>query len=113
MIANVGTGSLSGVSGGFDSSGDIETDFSDASYSGAPPQDLVPRAGRLVDTGDAATLAADDFNAELRWPAIDVGAYRNNPSGNQGWALQAGFKQFSDAIFASGFGSGVGAQRLR
>ncbi len=103
MVANVGTGSLSGVSGGFDASGDITTDFSDASDSGAPPQDLVPRAGRLVGTGDAATLAVDDFNAEARSPAVDVGAYRNNPAGNQGWPLQAGFKQFGDAIFTDGF----------
>jgi hypothetical protein len=107
MIANVGTGSLSGVSGGFDPSGDIAADFSDASYSGAPPQDLVPRTGRLVGSGDAATLALDDFNVESRFPSIDVGAYRNNPAGNQGWPLQAGFKQFSGTIFKDGFDGGA------
>ena len=106
MIANVGTGSLSGVSGGFDASGDVTTDFSAASYSGAPPQDLVPRAGRLVGTGDAATLAIDDFNAESRVPTFDVGAYRNDPAGNQGWPLQAGFKEFGNVIFADGFDGG-------
>jgi hypothetical protein len=103
LVANVGTGSLSGVSGGFDASGDIAADFSNANYSGAPPQDLVPRAGRLVGTADAATLAPDDFNAASRSPALDVGAYRNDPAGNQGWPLQAGFKQLGDAIFANGF----------
>ena len=103
LVANVGTGSLSGVSGGFDASGDIAADFSAANFSGAPPQDLVPRTGRLVGTGDAATLATDDFNAATRAPAIDVGAYRNDPAGNQGWPLQAGFKEFGDAIFADGF----------
>jgi len=103
LIANVGTGSLSGVSGGFDASGDIATDFGDASYSGAPPQDLVPRAGRLVGTADAATLAIDDFNGVTRLPALDVGAYRNDPAGNQGWPLQAGFKEFGAVIFANGF----------
>jgi hypothetical protein len=112
MIANVGTGSLSGVSGGFDAGGDIASDFSAASYSGAPPQDLVPRTGHLVGAGDAATLAIDDFNAESRLPAIDAGAYRNNPAGNQGWPLQAGFKQFGDTIFADGFDDGA-TQRLR
>jgi hypothetical protein len=71
----------------------------------------VPRTGRLVGTGDAATLALDDFNAELRLPALDVGAYRNDPAGNQGWQLQAGFKQLSDTIFADGFDAG--GQRLR
>jgi hypothetical protein len=103
LVANVGTGSLSGVSGGFDASGDVATDFSDANYSGVPPQDLVPRAGRLVGTADAATLAADDFNAATRSPARDVGAYRNDPAGNQGWPLQAGFKELGDTIFANGF----------
>ena len=106
LAANVGTGSLSGISGGFDASGDIAADFSGASYSGAPPQDLVPRAGRLVGTADAATLATDDFNAVSRLPALDVGAYRNDPAGNQGWPLQAGFKQFGDVVFANGFDAG-------
>ncbi len=113
MIANVGSGSLSGVAGGFDSSGDIASDFSAASYSGAPPQDLVPRAGHLVGAADAATIAIDDFNAESRNPALDIGAYRNDPAGNQGWPLQAGFKQLGDAIFADGFDAGATVQRLR
>ncbi|MET0230046.1 MAG: right-handed parallel beta-helix repeat-containing protein [Rhodanobacteraceae bacterium] len=106
LVANVGTGSLSGVSGGFDAGGDIAADFGSASYSGAPPQDLVPRTGRLVGTADAATLAPDDFNAVLRFPALDIGAYRSDPAGNQGWPLQPGFKQLGDAIFASGFDAG-------
>jgi len=106
LVANVGTGSLSGVSGGFDASGDIAADFGSANYSGAPPQDLVPRAGRLVGTADATTLAADDFNAVSRSPALDVGAYRNDPAGNQGWPLQAGFKEFGNLIFADGFDGG-------
>ncbi|HVT31291.1 MAG TPA: right-handed parallel beta-helix repeat-containing protein [Rhodanobacteraceae bacterium] len=103
LVANAGTGSLSGVSGGFDANGDIAADFGDADYSGAPPQDLVPRAGRLVGSADAATLATDDFNATPRFPALDVGAYRNDPVGNPGWPLQAGFKRLDDALFANGF----------
>jgi hypothetical protein len=103
LIANVGTGGLSGVSGGFDASGDIATDFTDANFSGAPPQDLVPQSGRLVGTADAATIATDDFNAEQRFPDLDVGAYRNHPGGNPGWPLQAGFKVLFDEIFADGF----------
>jgi hypothetical protein len=103
LVANAGTGSLSGVSGGFDAGGDIATDFGDADYSGTPPQDLVPRAGRLVGSADAATLAADDFNATPRFPALDVGAYRNDPAGNPGWPLQAGFKWLREVIFANGF----------
>lgn len=102
LVANIGAGSLSGVSGGFDASGDIAQDFSSANYSGAPPQDLVPRAGRLVGSADAATIAIDDFNGVSRSPQLDVGAYRSNPLGNQGWPLQAGFKAL-DPIFVDGF----------
>jgi hypothetical protein len=103
LVANIGMGSLSGVSGGFDASGDIATDFSAANFSGVPPQDLVPMTGRLVGSADTTTIAADDFNGALRAPALDVGAYRNDPAGNQGWQLQAGFKQLSNEIFADGF----------
>ena len=113
LVANVGTGGLSGVSAGFDATGDIATDFTDANYSGMPPQDLVPQSGHLVGTADASTIATDDFNAEPRFPELDVGAYRNNPAGNPGWPLQAGFKVLLDEIFADGFESGAGAQRLR
>ena len=102
LVANVGMGSLSGVSGGFDANGDITTDFSHANFSGTPPQDLVPPSGRLVGSADAASIVADDFNGVARSPELDVGAYRNNPAGNQGWPLQAGFKEM-DSIFANGF----------
>jgi len=103
LTANVGTGSLSGVSGGFDANGDIASDFSAANYSGAPPQDLVPRAGRLVGSADASTIAIDDFNVASRSPLLDVGAYKSNPVGNTGWPLQSGFKEFGDTLFENGF----------
>ena len=106
-IANVGTGSLSGVSGGFDASGDIAADFSNANFSGVPPQDLVPKTGRLVGTAEAATLTADDFNGQARTPLLDIGAYRSNPNGNPGWPLQAGFKALFDGIFADSFDGGA------
>ena len=86
-----------------DATGDIATDFSAANYSGAPPQDLVPRSGKLVGTADAGTISIDDFNAVSRSPQLDVGAYRSNPAGNTGWPLQAGFKEFGDTIFKNGF----------
>ena len=102
LVANIGMGGISGVSGGFDASGDIASDFADADFSGAPPQDLVPRSGRLVGSADAATITVDDFNGFSRSPELDVGAYRNDPAGNRGWPLQAGFKEL-DRIFADGF----------
>ena len=101
-IGNVGSGALNGIAGGFDAGGDLATDFGAASWSGAPPQDLVPRNGRLVGSADAATLARDDFNGVPRYPQRDVGAYRANPDGNPGWVLQAGFKTVL-GIFADGF----------
>ena len=112
LVANIGIGGMSGVSGGFDASGDIATDFSAASFSGQPPQDLVPASGRLVGSADAATLAVDDFNAIARFPRVDVGAYRNDPAGNLGWQLQPGFKQM-DRIFADGFEVRAAFQVLR
>lgn len=103
LVANAGAGGLSGVAGGFDAGGDISTDFSDASYSGAPPQNLVPAAGRLVGSADAATMAADDFNGLARAPRLDIGAYRSDAAGEDGWPLQADFKILV-GIFADGFG---------
>jgi hypothetical protein len=102
LSANVGTGSLSGVAGGFDAGGNIATDFGAANYSGAPPQDLVPRTGHLVGSASAASVAHDDFNGLPRSASLDVGAYRANADGNPGWALQAGFKTLP-GIFADGF----------
>ena len=102
MSANVGTGSLSGASGGFDGSGHIGTDFAQANYTGAPPMDLVPAGGRLAGHANGTTLPVDDFNVRQRHPQVDVGAYRADPLGNTGWSLQAGFKDL-DMIFADGF----------
>ena len=103
-LANVGTGSLTGVSGGFENTGNIATDFSLANYSGTPPMDLVPMSERLVGSANTDNLAADDFNLRLRIPQADVGAYRADPAGNPGWLLQAGFKSI-DSIFEDGFES--------
>ncbi len=102
MLANIGSGSLSGVSGGFDASGNIATDFAAASYAGAPPMDLVPLGGRLAGSANPANLASDDFNLRLRTPQSDVGAYRADAAGNMAWPLQASFKVV-DMLFKDGF----------
>ncbi len=102
MLGNVGKGSLSGVIGGFNASGNITTDFTSANYSGTPPMDLVPSAGLLVGSAASPQLASDDFNLRLRSPQADVGAYRANAVGNTGWLLQAGFKSL-DSIFTDNF----------
>lgn len=102
MLANVGSGTLGGVSGGFNASGDIATDLASANYSGRPPMDLVPRGGLLVGGADPASLPGDDFNGVSRRPRRDIGAYRGDPAGNAGWPLQEGFKELP-LIFADGF----------
>lgn len=102
MLANIGVGSLTGASGGFEANGSIASDFTSANYSGAPPMDLVPGSGLLVGSASIASLATDDFNLRMRSPQADVGAYRADTGGNSAWALQAGFK-FIDTIFKHGF----------
>jgi len=51
-------------------------------------------------TRDVTTASPDETLQRVarRMAALDVGAYRNNPAGNQGWPLQAGFKPLSDEI---------------
>jgi hypothetical protein len=98
---NVGSGALSGVSGGFDPTGDIATDFVGANDSGVPPQNLVPGL-RLIGAADAAWIPVDDFDGLARETSLDIGGYRARTNGTPDWALQAGFKQVS-GIFANGF----------
>ncbi|MCG8455851.1 MAG: right-handed parallel beta-helix repeat-containing protein [Holophagales bacterium] len=102
---NVGAGTLQGLAGGFDPSGDLGTDFVAASYSGSLPQDLFPAPGSiLVGAADPAWVPADDFNRTPRESTADAGAYRYAATGNPGWTLAAGFKPPA-AIFADGFES--------
>ncbi len=102
---NVGSGSLSGVSTGFDASGDIAADFVAGSYAGALPQNLIPQL-RLAGSADAAHLASDDFDGVVRGTSSDVGAYRARANELPSWILQASFKQ-SPRIFADGFEGGT------
>ncbi|MFO1507271.1 MAG: right-handed parallel beta-helix repeat-containing protein [Lysobacterales bacterium] len=98
LVANAGQGALAGVDGGFDASGDITTDFVAGSYSGAPPQNLMPTGILLVGTADAATLSADDFDGIPR-RSLDIGAYRHADDGQPGWTLSAGFKVLAEILF--------------
>ena len=103
VVANAGRGGLSGVSCGFDASGDIDLDLVAASYSGQLPQDVFPAVGSLlIGAANPAYLAADDFNGRLRGGAADVGAYLWQPDGNPGWALAEDFKRLL-TIFLDGF----------
>ena len=54
---------------------------------------LYPPAGSLlVDAGDAAHAATDDFNGTTRDAHPDVGAYERTTDANPGWTIIEGFK---------------------
>jgi len=106
VVSNAGSGGLTGVSTGFDASGDIGLDLVAASYSGQLPQDVFVTAGSLlVGAASPTYLALDDFNGLLRQGTADIGAYRWHPGGNPGWTLAEEFKELL-LIFLEGFESG-------
>jgi len=103
---NAGSGGMTGMSTGFDDSGNITLDLAAAVYSGILPQDVFPTAGSLlVGTANPAYLAPDDFNGLPRSGALDIGAYRWAAGGNPGWTLAADFKVLA-SIFLDDFESG-------
>ncbi|MFO0555856.1 MAG: right-handed parallel beta-helix repeat-containing protein [Polyangiaceae bacterium] len=105
--ANVGVGSLNGLAAGFDASGDLATDFVAASLSGAPPNDVFPKAGsHLVGAAAAAYVPSDDFNGTSRAATLDVGAYVYDDA-NPGWTLGAGFKDTVTNPGTGGAGGGA------
>ncbi|MEJ7728598.1 MAG: right-handed parallel beta-helix repeat-containing protein [Polyangiaceae bacterium] len=107
---NLGVGSFSGPSSGYDESGDIDADFVSASYAGAPPMDVFPANGSaLVGAGDPRYAATDDFNGTPRDGTADVGAYRFDAAGNPGWTLDGGFKDADASSSAATTGSGGGS----
>ena len=101
-VANAGQGVLNGVSSGFTATGNIGADFSAASLSGAPPQNLIPKSALLLASAQAADLPADDFDLVARNGQADIGAYRARSSGLPLWTIAPAFKD-TDTIFAAGF----------
>ncbi|MCA9605598.1 MAG: right-handed parallel beta-helix repeat-containing protein [Myxococcales bacterium] len=92
IVGNVGEGATAGFSGGFTASS-MAADLSGASYSGAVPNDVFPRAGGgLIGSGDAAHVPADDFNGTARMGVADVGAYAYGDGTNPGWTLMESLK---------------------
>ncbi len=105
-LGNAGSGSLSGVSGGFDDSGQIALDLVSASYSGTLPQEVFPAVGSLlIGTASVAWAATDDFNGLPRTGPADIGAYRWQSGGNPGWTLAEDFKQLA-TVFLDDFETG-------
>ena len=91
---NVGTGNTEGVNSGFDSSGDITTDFISASFQNTIANNVFPTpSSALNNSGDPMETAEVDFNLSQREGQADVGAYAFDASGNPGWTLVAGFKE--------------------
>lgn len=106
VVANAGSGGLTGLSTGFNASGNISLDLVAASYSGHLPQDVFPAVGSLLmGAANPTYLALDDFNGLSRLGAADIGAYRSHPDGNPGWTLAEDFKELL-LIFLEGFESG-------
>jgi hypothetical protein len=105
VAGNVGVGGTQGFSGGF-AGGSLMSDFIAANYSGAVPNDVFPATGSaLIDAGDVAHVASDDFNGTPRAGVADAGAYAYDSNGNPGWPLAPGPK---DIAPMGGVGGGVG-----
>ncbi|MCA9506241.1 MAG: right-handed parallel beta-helix repeat-containing protein [Myxococcales bacterium] len=110
---NVGQGFALGIVSGFDGSGSLASDFVDASVIGEPPNDLFPAPGSaLIDAAGAADAPVEDFNRTARTSPHDVGAYEFDPTGNPGWAFEAGFKSVPEPDAGSALAIGVGASAL-
>jgi hypothetical protein len=117
FFTNGGTSGLvfegnAGVGGASDGSltvvsGNINTDFVDASYAGMPPMDLFPTAiGALVGAGTPSHVVSDDFNGVTRDGLADVGAYAFSTEGNPGWSLAEAFKAWTPGGGPGSGGSG-------
>ncbi len=92
LRGNVGTGGVSGASGGFTWGAGVDQDFVNGHF-GVPPIDLYPSAGSpLIDAGDAAYQTPVDFNGASRSGVPDAGAYQHGPDSNQGWPISTTFK---------------------
>jgi hypothetical protein len=84
---NVGEGSAEPTSDAL-MPGSLAEDFAGASFSGAPPNDVFPKAGSaLIGAAVSAHVTLDDFNATTRGATLDVGAYVYDEGGNPGWTL--------------------------
>ncbi len=104
---NVGRGAVQGV-GGFDASGDVATDFVNATF-GSTNLDVFPALGsKLIGAGDTARVVADDFDGTLRNGAAHVGAYHYVAGGTPAWPIGPGFKG-SIPLGAGGAAGAAGA----
>jgi MYXO-CTERM domain-containing protein len=109
LAGNYGAGSFDGPVTEFDGGGSLESDFVGASFSGVAPNDVFPSVGSgLVGAGDVMHIVMDDFNGTPREGAADVGAYKFDPSGNQGWPLGPGAKGDTPVAEPGGSGGGAG-----
>jgi hypothetical protein len=92
---NVGEGRTSPLldASQFNSSGNNAMDLLDVDWRG-PGRDAYPTAASaLIESGNPAFAALDDFNGLPRTGIPDVGAYDYRSSGNPGWQVTSGFKR--------------------
>lgn len=101
LAGNVGSGGLSGKSGGYVDGDSISTDFVAGHYDGVPPIDLFPADGSALIGAGSVTYVTDlDFNGNPRGGVADAGAYSYSAGGNPGWQIAPAFKSPSAAISA-------------
>lgn len=108
VSGNAGDGDVSGISGGFDDSGDASTDLVATDLGGEPPEDVFPVPGSiLIGNADPEFLVGNDFSGRHRYDRADIGAYRFSITGNPDWTIAPEFKPPAEAwIFDDDFESG-------
>lgn len=100
---NAGQGSLSGTSTGFAAVGGPTMVLAGANYSGVVPQDLQPAAGGpLVGAALGAFAPAQDFDAQPRDAAPDIGAVERGGDPLERWVPALDFKR-PVRVFRDGF----------
>ncbi|MBW2461053.1 MAG: right-handed parallel beta-helix repeat-containing protein [Deltaproteobacteria bacterium] len=87
IVGNIGLGSISAPGG-------IELGAGDADLGNPATNVFYPPTGSvLIDSGDSAQGASEDYNGSARGDGSpDVGAYEHTAPENPGWMLAAGFR---------------------
>ncbi|HSD88844.1 MAG TPA: right-handed parallel beta-helix repeat-containing protein [Kofleriaceae bacterium] len=82
------------VLGSSNAPGGVINGASMAADLGDPSTAMVypPTGSAMIDAGDPAHTAGDDFNGLIRAAPPDVGAYEHTTAGNPGWRIVEGFK---------------------
>lgn len=88
---NIGLGTSNATSG-FRAGGSVTADL------GSATKPYPPAGSMLINAGDAAHTATDDFNGTPRDQQPDVGAYEHTSDANPGWDPKEGFKDETPVV---------------